>query len=86
MSGLAAALVFAAIPLLAARKPAGWWLALIGGVSIVAANLPAFVISQSFYYLMGTIGRLLLTVILLIPAVRRYLIGSFSYASKGASK
>jgi hypothetical protein len=86
VSGIAAILVFAAIPLLAARKPGGWWLGLIGGVSVVAANLPTFIISQSFYYLMGTIGGLLLAATLLIPKIRRYLIGPFSHEKEGASK
>jgi len=83
VSGIGAALVFAAIPLLAARKPGGWWLGLIGGASIAAANLPTFVISQSLYYLMGTVGGALLTATLLVPGVRRYLVGSPAAAASG---
>jgi hypothetical protein len=76
VSGIGAALVFAAIPLMAARKAAGWWLGVIGGASIAAATLPTFVISRSLYYLMGTVGSVILTATLLPPAVRRYLVGS----------
>jgi hypothetical protein len=83
VSGIGAALVFAAIPLLAARKPAGWWLGLIGGASIAAATLPTFVISRSLYYLMGTVGSMILTATLLVPAVRRHLIGSSTAAANG---
>lgn len=76
VSGIGAGLIFAAIPLLAARKSAGWWLGVIGGTSIVVANLPTFVISQSLYYLMAAIAGLILTAALLMPAVKEYLIGS----------
>ncbi len=40
MSWMGAIMTFAAIPLLAARKPLGWWLALIAGLSVAAAGLP----------------------------------------------
>ncbi len=76
VSGIGAGLVFAAIPLLAARKPAGWWLGVIGSASIVLANLPTFLISKSLYYLMGSIGGLILTGVLIVPTVREHLIGS----------
>jgi hypothetical protein len=75
VSGVGAALILAAIPLLSARKAAGWWLGLIGSASVAAANLPTFAISRSVYYLMGTVGGALLTATLLVPAVRRYLVG-----------
>ncbi len=74
VSGIGAGLIYAAIPLLAARKKAGWWLALIGGASIVLANLPTFAISQSLYYLMGGVSGIILTAVLVVPAVRDYLV------------
>jgi hypothetical protein len=76
VSGIGAALVFSAIPLLAARKTAGWWLGFIGATSVLVANLPTFLISRSFYYLMGAVGGLALTAVLFLPTVREYLIGS----------
>jgi hypothetical protein len=76
VSGISMALVFAAIPLLAARQRVGWWLGFIGATSVLVANLPTFLISRSFYYLMGAVGGLALTAVLSLPTVREYLIGS----------
>ncbi len=76
VSGIGMALIFAAIPLLAVRKPVGWWLGVIGGASLFAANLPTFVISRSGYYLLGSAAGLLLTVTLLVPDVKCHLVGS----------
>jgi hypothetical protein len=75
-SGISMALAFAAIPLLAARKRVGWWLGLVGGTSIFAANLPTFVVSRSPYYLMGAAAGLLLAAALLVPAMKNQLLGS----------
>jgi len=76
VSGISMALTYAAIPLLAARRRAGWWLGLIGSTSIFAANLPTFVISRASYYLMGAAAGLLLAATLLVPAVKSRLLGS----------
>jgi hypothetical protein len=75
VSGISMALAFAAVPLLALREPAGWWLGVIGGASIFTANVPTFVVSHSLYYLMGATAGLLLTVTLLVTAVKRHLVG-----------
>ncbi|MGD2164208.1 MAG: hypothetical protein PVH50_01630 [Anaerolineae bacterium] len=85
VSGIGAALVFAAVPLLSARKAAGWWLGLIGSASVAAANLPTFAISRSVYYLMGTVGGALLAVTLLVPGVRGYLVGMSTVAAGKAA-
>jgi uncharacterized integral membrane protein len=76
VSGISMVLAFAAIPLLAARKRAGWWLGVISGTSMFAANLPTLVISSSSYYLMGAAAGLLLAGTLLVPAVKGQLLGS----------
>jgi len=73
---IGAVLVFAAIPLLAARKPLGWWLGLIAGLSIAVASLPTHFIRQATTdYLIGAGLGLALVVVLLVPAVKQRLIG-----------
>jgi len=73
---IGAVLVFAAIPLLAARKPAGWWLGLIAGISIAIAGVPTHLIRQATAdYLIGAILGVALVVTLLVPAIRQRLIG-----------
>jgi hypothetical protein len=86
VSGISMALAFAAIPLLAARKRAGWWLGVIGGASIFAANLATFVISRTSYYLMGATAGLLLTVTLMVAAVKRHLVGPLTTEAANVSK
>lgn len=73
---ISAIMTFAAIPLLAARKPLGWWFGLIAGLSIAAAGLPTHFIRQATAdYLIGGIMGVVLMVILLIPAVKQRLVG-----------
>jgi hypothetical protein len=46
-----------AIPLLATRKPAGWWLALVAGGSVIIANYPTHIIRMqtSDFFVAGTL-------------------------------
>ncbi|MGC9333566.1 MAG: hypothetical protein ACP5JJ_05415 [Anaerolineae bacterium] len=73
---IGAALVFAAIPLLAARKPLGWWFGLIAGLSIAIAGVPTHFVRQATAdYLIGAVLGVVLVVVLLVPAVKQQLIG-----------
>ena len=67
-----------AIPLLASehKKLAGWLLALIAGISVVLANYPTHFIRMqtSDFFVAGTLG-LGLTIVTLIPAFRKALLG-----------
>jgi hypothetical protein len=65
-----------AIPLLAARKQAGWWLGLIAGITVALANYPTHFIrlETSDFFVGGSLG-LGLAISLLIPAFRRSLLG-----------
>jgi len=82
LNWISAFFVFAAIPLLARRKPLGWWLALIGAVSAVVGSLPTYFISLSAFYLIGIASGTILTVTLLIPSVKRRLIGERAPAAR----
>jgi hypothetical protein len=68
---IAVILCIVAIPLLAARKHAGWWLALIAGITVVLANYPTHFIrlETSDFFVGGSLG-LGLVISLLIPAFR----------------
>ena len=69
-------MTFAAIPLLAARKPLGWWLALIAGLSGAAASLPTHFVRQATAdYLIGAIMGIALVATLLVPTVKQRLLG-----------
>ena len=73
---IAAIMTFAAIPLLAARKPLGWWLALIAGLSGAAASLPTHFVRQATAdYLIGAIMGIALVATLLVPTVKQRLLG-----------
>jgi hypothetical protein len=65
-----------AIPLLADRKQAGWWLGLIAGITVTLANYPTHFIrlQTSDFFVGGSLG-LGLTISLLIPAFRKSLLG-----------
>jgi hypothetical protein len=77
---LAVILLFCAIYLLAARRPAGWWLALIAAVSILAIDIPTQIIrttltdATSLDYLYGALLALGLLIPLLYPPFRRALL------------
>jgi len=78
LNWVCALFVFAAIPLLARRKALGWWLALIGAVSGVVGSVPTYFISLSAFYLIGIATGTILTVTLLLPSVKRRLIGELA--------
>ena len=64
-----------AIPLLAERKPAGWWLALIAGTTVVVANFPThFTRMVTVDFLVAGILGLILVILLLIPSFKKNLI------------
>jgi hypothetical protein len=75
-------LFFIAIPLIAMRKFSGWWLALLGAVSILAIDVPTQIIrttmseSTSWDYLYGSLLSLGLLIALLYPKFRAALIDS----------
>ncbi len=78
---LSVILLFVAIYLLAARKFAGWWLALIATVSILAIDVPTQVIrttmseSTSWDYLYGSLLCIGLLFSLLYPKFKAALLG-----------
>lgn len=77
VSWIGAIMTFAAIPLLAARKPLGWWLGLIAGLSIAAAGLPTHFVRQATAdYLIGAIMGIALVATLLVPIVKQRLLGT----------
>jgi hypothetical protein len=73
-------LLFVGIYMLASRRAAGWWLALIAGASILAIDAPTQVIrsmlsdSTSLDYLYGSLLSAALLFILLYPKFRQLLI------------
>jgi len=73
-------LLFVGIYELAARRAAGWWLALIAGASILAIDLPTQIIrttmsdSTSLDYLYGTLLSIGLLFTLLFPRFRARLV------------
>lgn len=72
---LGAAMLIASIPLLALRKRAGWYTALIAALSILAIDAPTQVIRTSTYdYLYGSLLAGALIVFLLLPAFKRRLV------------
>ncbi len=74
LNWISAILVFAAIPLLAQRKAAGWWIALIGALCAVVGSVPTYFITSSAYYLIGIACGTLLAATLLVPSVKHALI------------
>jgi hypothetical protein len=64
-----------AIPLLAMRKQAGWWLALIAALSILAIDVPTQIIrTKTLDYLYGSLLSLGLLLWLLLPAFKERLV------------
>jgi hypothetical protein len=68
-------LCIVAIPLLAAEKKAGWWLALVAGAAITLINYPThFIRMQTWdFFVAGTLG-LALVISLVIPGIRKRLL------------
>ncbi len=72
---IAAAGLIIAIPLLAMRRRAGWYLALIAALSILLIDAPSQLIRTSTLdYLYGSLLAIALLLWLLIPAFRRRLV------------
>jgi hypothetical protein len=72
---VAAIPLFISIPLLAVGQRKGWWLALIGTVSILAIDLPTQIFrTKTLDYLYGTLLALGVLVFLLVPYFKRYLL------------
>ena len=68
-------LLVTAIPLLAIGKRSGWWLAMIGAISILAIDAPTqFIRTKTFDYLYGSLLALGLLVFILIPFFKRHLL------------
>jgi hypothetical protein len=69
-------LFFVGLYLLAARRPAGWWLAVIGAASILAIDAPTQVVrtvltdTDSLDYLYGSLLSTGLLISLLLPRFR----------------
>ncbi len=79
MNFIAMVLCIVAIPLLAARKEAGWWLGVIAGAVVVVANLPTHLIRMNTSdFIVATLLGLGLIVSLTIPASRKALLGDAS--------
>jgi hypothetical protein len=73
---IAMGLCIIAIPLLAAGKKRGWWLALFAGSVVIAVNYPTHFIRMvtSDFFMAGTLG-LALVVSLIVPPFRKALLG-----------
>jgi hypothetical protein len=72
---IATAMLIAAIPLLALRKRAGWWLALIAGVSILLIDAYTQIVrTRTLDYLYGALLAFGLVLFLLIPGFKRRLL------------
>lgn len=70
-------LLMGSIPLLALRKPAGWWLAVIGSTAILLVDAPTQLIrTATLDYLYGTLLAVGALLFLLLPAFKQRLIGT----------
>ena len=68
-------MLIVSIPLLAMRKKSGWWLALIGALSILAIDAPAQIIrTKTLDYLYGSLLAIGLIILLMIPPFKERLI------------
>jgi len=75
MNFIAMIMCIVAIPLLASRKEAGWWLGLIAGSIVVVANLPTHLIRMNTSdFIVATLLGIGLIVSLTIPASKRALL------------
>ena len=75
MNFIAMIMCIVAIPLLAARKEAGWWLGVIAGSVVVVANLPTHLIRMNTSdFIVATLLGIGLIVSLTIPAARKNLL------------
>ena len=68
-------MLIVSIPLLAIRKQAGWWLALIASLSILVIDVPTQIIrTKTLDYLYGSLLSLGLLLWLLLPAFKERLV------------
>ncbi len=78
---IGAAMLIISIPLLAMRKRAGWYLALIAAIATLAIDAPTQIIRASTLdYLYGSLLAAALIVWLLIPAFKKRLLGETEQA------
>lgn len=72
---VAVILLFLAIPLLAVGKRKGWWLAVVGAVSILAINVPTQIIrTKTMDYLYGALLAIGVLVFMLVPVLKKHLL------------
>jgi hypothetical protein len=73
---IATLLLIAAIPLLAMRKRAGWWVALIASLAILLVDAPTQIVrTKTFDYLYGALLAAGLLLFLFLPGFKRRLVG-----------
>lgn len=72
---VATVLLFLSIPLLAAGRRRGWWLAVVGTVAIMAIDIPTqFFRTKTLDYLYGALLGFGVLVFTVVPAFRRHLL------------
>lgn len=73
---IATLLLIAAIPLLAMRKRAGWWIALIASLSVLLVDAPTQIVrTKTFDYLYGSLLAAGLLLFLFLPGFKHSLLG-----------
>jgi hypothetical protein len=76
MNFMAMIMCIVAIPLLASRNRAGWWLGLIAGSCVIVANLPTHLIRMNTSdFIVATMLGLGLVISLLFPGCKENLLG-----------
>ena len=79
---LACAMLIISLPLLALRKSAGWWLAVISSVAILLIDAPTQLIrTATLDYLWGTLLAIGTLFFLLFPLFRQRLVAEAQIAS-----
>ncbi len=69
-----AALLFISIPFLAAGKRRGWWMAVIGGITILVMDAPTqFFRTKTLDYLYGSLLAIGLLIFLMVPYFKAHL-------------
>lgn len=83
---VAVILLVASIPLLAVGRRSGWWLAVIGAVSILAIDAPTqFVRTSTFDYLYGSLLAIGVLVFLLTPYFKKHLLNEAEAESQSTT-
>jgi len=76
---VAALLLFISIPLLAMKKKAGWWLAVIPAITILMINVPTqFIRTKTLDYLYGSLLALGVLFFTMIPYFKKHLLADES--------